>query len=183
MSCMSAFDESKIRRGQPDNAGQFAAKPNSAPAVGLRADNLPPDPYAQATDRVRESLVARRLLNEDGTFASHTTFEDIRSHVATELAPMIEKDRVGRDLRGAATAQAVAVQATRGYMSDRPIAEEVKFDGSATTWDDVKGDIADDMAGAVFEDRDRHMYIGTPATERELTEDWFAREEARSRRS
>ena len=28
---MSTFDESKIRRGQPDNAGKFAAKHNSAP--------------------------------------------------------------------------------------------------------------------------------------------------------
>ena len=32
---MSTFDESKIRRGQPDNAGQFAAKHNSAPSAGL----------------------------------------------------------------------------------------------------------------------------------------------------
>ena len=34
---MSTFDESKIRRGQPDNAGKFAAKHNSAPASGLTA--------------------------------------------------------------------------------------------------------------------------------------------------
>ena len=32
---MSTFDESKIHRGQPANAGQFAAKHHSAPSVGL----------------------------------------------------------------------------------------------------------------------------------------------------
>ena len=38
---MNTFDESKIRRGQPHNAGQFAAKHNSAPAAGLSAAPAP----------------------------------------------------------------------------------------------------------------------------------------------
>ena len=37
---MSTFDESKIRRGQPSNAGQFAAKNHSAPASGLTPGSL-----------------------------------------------------------------------------------------------------------------------------------------------
>lgn len=34
---MSSFDESAVRRGQPDNAGKFRAKENTAPPGGLEA--------------------------------------------------------------------------------------------------------------------------------------------------
>lgn len=37
------FDETKIRRGQPDNAGKFAAKTNRTPTAGLGAE---PEPTA-----------------------------------------------------------------------------------------------------------------------------------------
>lgn len=73
---MNNFDESKHRRGQPANAGQFAGKDNSAPTGGLDPNALTrppakfdveildsPDPVGGFDTRVEAPTGARYLRN------------------------------------------------------------------------------------------------------------------------
>ena len=64
----TAWDESKIRRGQPGNAGQFAVKSNSAPAASLTREDGLADRYAREraeTEAILSSYAESGVLRSE----------------------------------------------------------------------------------------------------------------------
>ena len=80
---MTSFDESKIRRGQPVNAGQFAAKRNSEP-VGMLEDEPHPAPRPEQEHKLGQ-LVHARIARFNDTFSRAYVTRGNRPHVTDRL--------------------------------------------------------------------------------------------------
>ena len=103
---MSTFDESKIRRGQPNNRGQFAAKGNSRPGSRLSVNK-------ERHDRIwSERLEGYPVIEDEASLAAG--------------AVRRENERLEKELefRGL-TAESVSESITSGEWTEEQIAQEV----------------------------------------------------------
>ena len=142
---MSTFDESKIRRGQPDNSGQFAAKPNSAPAAAL-AQTPQPDPEMRDIS-VRHEAQAQKAYQE------YVDAEASRaSGVLTQHHPDLVEARYMSDWDG-----------SLGYPSSWVDSEGTVHDFSSREYGELNMDSLDAEAAGLEFDEDTEGWTLTVA--------------------